>query len=220
MAPRAVTALLFFLAALTVAAAPQPSAPTPGQPTFRSEDGWPQSIATFSYVDLPIPDPKERLVEPATGPAATMPFVFDDYHILPRNVPARQNVGLQTVLDRLHGYLADYARQLPATIATEHYEQQAGGGASRERVVLESEFGIMRLVSPAGWLGIRDVVSVNGEPSPNRPDRQQYGAGETVGKATLAAVANAIHDATGVRLRRVPFRNARGLAALKAARVV
>jgi CO/xanthine dehydrogenase Mo-binding subunit len=35
----------------------------------------------------------------------------------------------------------------------------------------------------------------------------------------IAAVANAIYDATGVRLRRVPFRDARVLAALKAARV-
>jgi CO/xanthine dehydrogenase Mo-binding subunit len=33
----------------------------------------------------------------------------------------------------------------------------------------------------------------------------------------LAAVANAIFDATGVRLRRVPFREPRVLAALKAA---
>ena len=33
----------------------------------------------------------------------------------------------------------------------------------------------------------------------------------------IAAVANAIFDATGVRLRRVPFRDARVLAALKAA---
>jgi CO/xanthine dehydrogenase Mo-binding subunit len=35
----------------------------------------------------------------------------------------------------------------------------------------------------------------------------------------LAAVANAIYDATGVRLRRVPFRAARVLAALNDARV-
>jgi CO/xanthine dehydrogenase Mo-binding subunit len=35
----------------------------------------------------------------------------------------------------------------------------------------------------------------------------------------IAAVANAIHDATGVRLRRVPFRAARVLAALRAAGV-
>jgi CO/xanthine dehydrogenase Mo-binding subunit len=64
-----------------------------------------------------------------------------------------------------------------------------------------------------------DVVLVNGDPNPNRPDLPHYGAGETVCKPTLAAVANAIYDATGVRLRRVPFREARVLAALKAAAV-
>jgi nicotinate dehydrogenase subunit B len=64
-----------------------------------------------------------------------------------------------------------------------------------------------------------DIVLVNGDPNPNRPDLPHYGAGETVCKPTLAAVANAIFDATGVRLRRVPFRDARVLAALKAATV-
>ncbi len=64
-----------------------------------------------------------------------------------------------------------------------------------------------------------DIVLVNGDPNPNRPDLPHYGAGETICKPMLAAIANAIHDATGVRLRRVPFRDARVLAALKAARV-
>ena len=64
-----------------------------------------------------------------------------------------------------------------------------------------------------------DVVIVNGDPNPKRPDLPQYGAGETVCKPMIAAVANAIYDATGVRLRRVPFRDARVLAALKAAGV-
>jgi nicotinate dehydrogenase subunit B len=63
-----------------------------------------------------------------------------------------------------------------------------------------------------------DVVLVNGDPNPNRPDLPHYGAGETICKPLIAAVANAIYDATGVRLRRVPFRNARVLAALNAAR--
>ena len=62
-----------------------------------------------------------------------------------------------------------------------------------------------------------DVVLVNGDPNPARPDLPHYGAGETSCKPMIAAVANAIHDATGVRLRRVPFRAARVLAALKAA---
>ena len=64
-----------------------------------------------------------------------------------------------------------------------------------------------------------DVVMVNGDPNPNRPDLPHYGAGETVCKTTIAAVANAIHDATGVRLRRIPFRAPTVLAALKAAKV-
>jgi CO/xanthine dehydrogenase Mo-binding subunit len=63
-----------------------------------------------------------------------------------------------------------------------------------------------------------DVVIVNGDPNPQRPDLPHYGAGETVCKPLLAAVANAIFDATGVRLRRVPFRPARVLEALKVAR--
>jgi len=64
-----------------------------------------------------------------------------------------------------------------------------------------------------------DVVLLNGDPNPNRPDLPPYGGGETACKPLMAAVANAIHDATGVRLRRVPFRDARVLAALNAARV-
>ena len=61
-----------------------------------------------------------------------------------------------------------------------------------------------------------DIVLVNGDPDKNRQDLPHYGAGETVCKPTLAAVANAVYDATGVRLRRVPFKDARVLAALKA----
>jgi nicotinate dehydrogenase subunit B len=64
-----------------------------------------------------------------------------------------------------------------------------------------------------------DVVLVNGDPHPARPDLPHYGAGETVCKPTLAAIANAIFDATGVRLRRIPFRPPRVLAAIKAARL-
>ena len=64
-----------------------------------------------------------------------------------------------------------------------------------------------------------DIVLVNGDPDAKRPDLPHYGAGEAACRPTAAAVANAIFDATGVRLRRVPFRDARVLAALKAARV-
>jgi nicotinate dehydrogenase subunit B len=60
-----------------------------------------------------------------------------------------------------------------------------------------------------------DIVLVNGDPNPNRPDLPHYGAGETSHKPVIAAVANAIFDATGVRLRRAPFRKERVLEALR-----
>jgi nicotinate dehydrogenase subunit B len=53
-----------------------------------------------------------------------------------------------------------------------------------------------------------DVILVNGDPNPNRPDLPHYGAGETVCKPMLAAVANAVFDATGERIRRVPIMRA------------
>jgi CO/xanthine dehydrogenase Mo-binding subunit len=64
-----------------------------------------------------------------------------------------------------------------------------------------------------------DIVLVNGDPNPNRPDLPHYGAGETICKPLMAAVANAVYDATGVRIRRLPYRDARVLAALKGANV-
>jgi CO/xanthine dehydrogenase Mo-binding subunit len=64
-----------------------------------------------------------------------------------------------------------------------------------------------------------DVVLVNGDPNPNRPDLAPYGGGEAALKPMLATISNAIYDATGVRIRRAPFRDARVLAALKAANV-
>jgi CO/xanthine dehydrogenase Mo-binding subunit len=63
-----------------------------------------------------------------------------------------------------------------------------------------------------------DIVLVNGDPAPDRPDLAPYGAGETSHKPLIAAVANAVFDATGVRLRRVPFRPERVLAALAQSR--
>ena len=64
-----------------------------------------------------------------------------------------------------------------------------------------------------------DVVIVNGDPNPGRPDLPPYGAGEPSHRTVPAAIANAIHDATGVRIRRLPLRPQRVLAALAAAEV-
>ena len=61
-----------------------------------------------------------------------------------------------------------------------------------------------------------DIVLVNGDPNPGRPDLAPYGAGECSHKPLIAAVGNAVYDATGVRLRQAPFRSERVLAALRA----
>jgi nicotinate dehydrogenase subunit B len=52
-----------------------------------------------------------------------------------------------------------------------------------------------------------EVVLVNGDPNPKRPDLPHYGAGETMLKPTMAVVANAVFDATGERIRRIPLFN-------------
>jgi len=48
----------------------------------------------------------------------------------------------------------------------------------------------------------------------NRPEIAPSGAGETAMRPLPAAIANAIFDATGVRIRRVPFSPERVRAAL------
>jgi CO/xanthine dehydrogenase Mo-binding subunit len=51
----------------------------------------------------------------------------------------------------------------------------------------------------------------------NRPDQPASGAGEPATTPVAAAISNAIFDATGVRMRTLPYRPDRVLAALQAA---
>ena len=72
---------------------------------------------------------------------------------------------LPDVLASLHAYLADYAKHLPAMIATEHYEQRVGAGRSaRTRRLLVSDFGLVQVPGDAEWLGFREVLKVDGKP--------------------------------------------------------
>jgi CO/xanthine dehydrogenase Mo-binding subunit len=50
----------------------------------------------------------------------------------------------------------------------------------------------------------------------NHPDQPALGAGEPSTVTTAAAVANAIFDATGIRLRQIPFTPDRVISALQA----
>jgi CO/xanthine dehydrogenase Mo-binding subunit len=56
-----------------------------------------------------------------------------------------------------------------------------------------------------------DIVTLG-----NRPDARSRGAGEPSTRPVAAAIANALHDALGVRLRRVPLTPDAVLAALRA----
>lgn len=104
-----------------------------------------------------------------------------------RPLPA-QDVTLAVVLERLHHYLDDYARLLPATIAVERYEQRIFG--TNDRVLLESEFGIVRVPNHPQWLGFRDVVKVNGKVVEGRDRR--------LGALFENPTANAIEQATRI----------------------
>jgi CO/xanthine dehydrogenase Mo-binding subunit len=59
-----------------------------------------------------------------------------------------------------------------------------------------------------------DVLILN-----NSPDMKSTGAGEPATRPVAAAIGNAIFDATGVRIRRVPFTPAALKAAFKQAAI-
>ena len=88
--------------------------------------------------------------------------------VLATRVLVAQDVTLPVVLERLHQYLREYAELLPATVAVERYQQRVG---IRERLLLESEFGIVRVPNNPQWLGFRDVLKVNGSARDRREER-------------------------------------------------
>jgi nicotinate dehydrogenase subunit B len=74
-------------------------------------------------------------------------------------------------------------------------------------------------VTSVDWISypILDITETPGQIDVvliNRPDVEPSGAGEPSIRPIAAAIANAIFDATGVRIRRVPFSPDRVKAAL------
>jgi hypothetical protein len=70
---------------------------------------------------------------------------------------------LDQVMARVHAYLAEYAKQLPAMIATERYHQRFGSRRSGQRLLI-SEFGLIQVQGDSEWLGFREVLMVDGKP--------------------------------------------------------
>ena len=73
-------------------------------------------------------------------------------------VDAQAKPSLETVLERLRDYLTTYYQAYAATVATERYTQNA----ATERVILESEFAMVRVPGREEWIGFRDVLRSNG----------------------------------------------------------
>ena len=100
---------------------------------------------------------------------------------------------------------------------------QIEGGALQglSRALIEEVTWDDQRVTSVDWRGYGSLPV--GAPTPdietvliNRPDVDASGAGETAITIVAAALGNAIFDATGARLRRVPFRPERVQAALDA----
>jgi hypothetical protein len=77
---------------------------------------------------------------------------------------AQAEPALDDVLARVHAYLAEYAKQLPAIIATERYQQRIGSGMRRNQRVLVSDYGLIQVQGDSEWLGFREVLAVDGKP--------------------------------------------------------
>ena len=77
---------------------------------------------------------------------------------------AQAEPALDAVLERVHAYLAAYAKQLPAIIATERYQQRVGSGMRRNQRVLVSDYGLIQVQGDSEWLGFREVLTVDGKP--------------------------------------------------------
>jgi len=76
-------------------------------------------------------------------------------------------------------------------------------------------------VTSVDWLGYQ-ILDIKDAPQSvdivliNRPEMMPLGAGEPSTRPIAAAIANAIYDATGVRIRRAPFTPDRVKAATQA----
>ncbi len=77
---------------------------------------------------------------------------------------AQAEPALDVVLGRMHRYLKDYAKQLPAMIATERYQQRFGSGMRKSQRLLMSDYGLIQVQGDTEWLGFREVLSVDGKP--------------------------------------------------------
>ena len=110
-----------------------------------------------------------------------------------------------------------------AAIALQVQVDRSSGKVSVERAAAAHDCGLIvnhdglrnqiegNIVQTLRFSDVPDEIAIT---LINRPDKPSVGAGEPAAAPVMAAVANAIFDATGVRLRSVPFTAERVKAAL------
>ena len=92
--------------------------------------------------------------------------------------PAAQDPDLKTVLRRAGEYTRTYHEHFSALVADEDYVQRTGPDPRRPTMgrplvekerTLKSEYVLVPALAGEGsWLGVRDVIEVDGEPAPDR----------------------------------------------------
>jgi hypothetical protein len=130
-------------------------------------------LTLANFFDLPI-------VREASGGAAA---AFEAQQTSP---------SLEVVLDRTRAYLRTYSEAYSATVATELYTQHA---LPARRVELESEFAMVRVPGSAEWLGLRDVLRVDGRDVTRRAGRLADLFANPAGLSLVAAASIARESA-------------------------
>jgi hypothetical protein len=92
--------------------------------------------------------------------------------------PAAQQPDLKALLRRAAEYAREYHEHFSALVADEDYVQRTGPDPRRPTLgrslvekerTLKSEYVIVRDVAGEGsWMGVRDVLEIDGEPAPDR----------------------------------------------------
>lgn len=117
---------------------------------------------------------------------------------------AAEQPSLNEVLARMGQYLVDYEARLSAVVAEEHYEQWLAtptGVRTQTARTLVSDFLFIRLPGGAEWLGLRDVLLVDGKPLREREERLlallTQGPPDALERAIKIAVENARYNLLG-----------------------
>lgn len=121
--------------------------------------------------------------------------------VIPIALPA-QEPSLDVVLERAAAYVADFRNELANIVSEELYQQEAetptiGGGTAfpridQERIVLRSDFLLVRMPDSARHVEFRDVYEVNGQATRDREERlsRLFLSGSTAANAQMQSITN------------------------------